>query len=393
MTQGLDTFDIHAPDARENAECVWALMRETKGLYRNEGYGGYYVASRFEDVMTVLMKPEIFGSSKGLTLPPPTAIRSYHIPAELDPPEHREYRALIAPLLTPAHARAIEPAIGERVGQLMNALPVGESFDFVRAFARPLPIMVALDILGLPQDDAAAIETMVDDLHHQIATGENKGAGKRLDEYVYSLIDARRPTVSDPEADIMSSILLGEAFGRALERHEQMSMIRLLMVGGFDTTSIAVATMMWWLATNPDQAERLRANPEGFDKASEEIVRFSSPSTYLRRELMQDFELAGTALKKGDSVLVAFGAANLDEAKFQCPMTIDPERKPNQHVGFGAGRHRCVGSFVAKAQMRVAFTMLLERFDGFRLDESQPIEYYSGLGQGIMKLPLIMAAR
>lgn len=393
MGQTLETFDIHAANAREGAECLWAQMRDTPGLYRNERYGGFHVVSRFEDVMTVLMKPTVFGSGKGITLPPPATVRSFHIPAEVDPPAHREYRALMAPLMTPAHARAREPLVRAMVADLLDRIPDGEPVDFVRVFARPLPILVALDLLGLPASDAGELEQMVGDLHREVATGVATGASERLKTYAENVLVRRRADATDPQADVVSSILLGTAFGRPLTPEEQMSMVRLLLVGGFDSTSSALATMMWWLATEPEAAGRLRADPSLIDSASEEIVRFASPSTYLRREVMEDVELGGTQLKKGDSVLVAFAAANRDPAKFECPETIRPDRKPNQHVGFGAGHHRCIGSFIAKTELRLAFEAILATFSGFRIDETRPIDYTTGLGQGIISLPMIFSRR
>lgn len=393
MGQTLESFDIHAPRAREGAECLWAEMRDMPGLYRNERYGGFYVVSRFEDVMTVLMKPTIFGSGKGITLPPPDAVRSYHIPAEIDPPSHREYRSLMAPLMTAAHARAREPFVRDMVTTLLDKVPDGESIDFVRAFSRPLPILVALDLMGLPASDAQELEQTVGDLHREVATGVKTGASDRLKAYSENVLVRRRADATDPQADVVSSILLGTAFGRPLTDEEQMSMVRQVLVGGFDSTSTALSTMMWWLATYPDEADRLRAEPGLIDSASEEIVRFSSPSTYLRREVMEDVELSGTKLKKGDSVLVAFGAANRDPAKFTCPDAIQPDRKPNQHVGFGAGHHRCVGSFIAKTELRIAFEEILKQFDSFRIDDARRIEYTTGLGQGIIALPMVFSRR
>jgi cytochrome P450 len=215
------------------------------------------------------------------------------------------------------------------------------------------------------------------------------GAGDRLRAYSEEVLVRRRCDVTDPDSDMVASILLGKAFGRSLTPEEQMSMVRLILVGGFDTTSAALAAMMHWLTTHPGEAKRLRVEPRLIDSASEEIVRYSSPSTYLRREVMQDTELGGTKLRKGDSVLVAFGAANRDFAKFTDPDTVVPDRKPNPHVGFGAGHHRCIGSFIAKAQLRIALEEILARFGRFELDDSEPIEYISGLGQGMRTLPMV----
>ena len=120
-------------------------------------------------------------------------------------------------------------------------------------------------------------------------------------------------------------------------------------------------------------------------------MRLSSPSTYLRREVMADTELGGTPLKKGDSVLIAFGAANRDPARFACPDAVVADRKPNPHVGFGAGRHRCIGSFIAKTELRLAFAEILARFAGFRLADRGEILYTTGLGQGIIALPMVFS--
>ncbi len=389
MVQNLESFDIHAPNAREGAECLWAQMREMDGLHHSDAYGGFYVAARYEDTMAVLLKPTLYASGAGITLPPPDGVRSFHIPAEIDPPAHREYRGLMAPLLTANHARAMEPDIRALAVDLIARIPAGESVDFVRAFARPLPILVTLALMGCPQGDADALEQMVEDLHHEIGTGVATGAPARLKAYAEQVVAERRKTATDPAADIVSSIVLGHAFGRPLTPDEQMSMVRQVLVGGFDTTSIALATMMWWLAGHPDEVARLRGDPAAIELACEEIVRFASPSTYLRREVTDDTVLGGTLLARGESVLVAFGAANRDPAKFACPEEIVATRKPNPHLGFGAGHHRCVGSFVAKAQLRVAFEEILGAFAGFCLDTDQPIEHSTGLGQGIMRLPMI----
>jgi cytochrome P450 len=389
MAQDLGSFDIHAPDARDGADCVWTKLREMEGLHHSDRHGGFHVAARYEDVMTVLTKPALYASGRGITLPPPDAVRSFHIPAETDPPQHREYRALMAPLLSAAHARAMEPAIRKLVVELLDRIPEGESVDFVRAFARPLPILVTLSLMGCPKSDAAELEKMVEDLHREVATRKPTGAPERLKAYSERVVAERKKTATDPNADIVSSIVLGQAFGRELTPDEQMSMVRQVLVGGFDTTSMALATMMWWLAQNSDETGRLRGDPAAIDLACEEIVRFASPSTYLRREVAEDTMLGGTQLRKGESVLIAFGAANRDPAKFACPEKIVPDRKPNPHVGFGAGHHRCVGSFVAKAQMRVAFEELLSRFAGFRPDLAGEITYSTSLGQGIMSLPMI----
>lgn len=383
-------FDIHQENARIGAEHLWAKMRDAPGLTHFDNYGGYYVVTRFEDVMRVLMAPTLFSSAAGITLPQ-TAVRSRHIPAETDPPEHREYRALMAPLMSAPRVRVMEPAVRGLVIELLDGIDDEVPIDFVRAFARPLPVNVALDFLGLPRSDAALLETLVGELHQEVATGIKSGAADRLTQSVERVIAERQPYVTDPEQDVMSSILLGQVFSRSLSFDEQVSMVRLFLVGGFDSTSIALSTAVWWLAQHPEDRQRLRDDPSLIDSMSEDVVRFASPATYLRRVVTEDTELSGQPLRKGDQVLVCFGAANRDPSQFEDPDTIKLDRKRNRHVGFGAGHHRCVGSFIAKLELKVALEEILSRFTSFRVDDRRPIEFTTGLNQGIISLPMIFS--
>ncbi|MHA3791170.1 cytochrome P450 [Sphingomonas sp. YL-JM2C] len=386
--QGFAGFDIHAADARDGAEHVWARMRDQPGLARCSLYGGFHVAARYDDLMTVLMKPDLFASGEGITLPAAT-VRSPHIPAEVDPPRHRDYRALLTRFLTPGAVRAMEPRVRRLVTELLDRFADRTQVDFVEVFARPLPVHASLDLVGLPPEDAPLLDALVVELHEEVATGVRTGAAARLTDYV---TDAVRAAAADPSDrdDLMASIVGGSVAGRPLTLDEQVSMIRLLLIGGFDTTAIALATALWWLAGHPGDLARLRAEPGLIDGFIEEVVRFTSPSTYLRRVATSEVDLGGTRLRPGDQLLAAFGAANRDPAKFDRPDEILLDRKPNPHLGFGAGHHRCVGSFFAKLEMRVAIEELLARYDGFAVDPDRPVRLASGLNQGIASLPLIL---
>jgi cytochrome P450 len=386
--QAFAGFDIHAADARQGAEEIWARMRDQDGLAQCPLYGGFHVAARYDDLMTVLMKPDLFASGEGITLPVAT-VRSAHIPAEVDPPAHRDYRALLTRFLTPAAVRGMEPAVRRLVNELFDRFADRSHVDFVEVLARPLPVYASLELVGLPVEDAPLLDALVVELHEEIATGVRTGAAARLTDYVTEAVKAAaaRPSGRD---DLMASIVGGSVAGRPLSLDEQVSMIRLLLIGGFDTTAIALATAVWWLAQHPGDLARLRAEPALTDGFIEEVVRYTSPSTYLRRVATGEVELGGTCLHAGDQLLAAFGAANRDPAKFDRPDEILLDRKPNPHLGFGAGHHRCVGSFFAKLEMRLAIEVLLARYRGFALDPDRPATLGSGLNQGITGLPLIL---
>jgi hypothetical protein len=382
-------FDPHRKDIRVGAECLWARMRETAQLPRSEQLGGFRIVSRYADLKEVLLSDKIYSSASGITIPE-AHVRTRHIPSEIDPPLHGVYRALLSRFLT--NDKLMEPGIRALVIKLLDAFRERSHVDFVAVFARPLPVHVSLQLLNLPPEDAQLLDSLVIELHTEVATGVKTGAGQKLAEYVERSLIARRPTANDADDDMVSSILLGLVDGRQLTLEEQVSMVRQVLIGGFDSTSIALATAVWWLAGHPEDVQRLRDTPKLIDKASEEIVRFASPASYLRRTVTKDVTLGGTQLHEGDWVVLAFGAANRDPNVFECPDEVVIDRSPNHHLGFGSGVHRCIGSFLAKLEMRVALEEILRRYREIKLDASQPVQYSSGLNQGTMVLPVILTA-
>ncbi len=383
------SFDVHAKDVRVDAEKIWAQLRECPGLARSEALGGFYLISRYADLKQALLDHAVFSSAQGIVVPD-QGVRSMHIPAEVDPPAQRAYRAIMARHFTPDRVAKMAPHIREIVTALLNRIAGKTHVDFVDAFARPLPVHVSLTLLGLPDSDADRLDALVVALHEEVASGVRKGAADQLTAYVRDTLQARAPDASLDDDTLVSDIIRGIADGRPLTLDEQVSMVRLILVGGFDSTAIALATAVWWLAQRPQDLERLRADPSLIDAFNEDVVRFSSPATYLRRTVSRDVAFGGEQLNAGDRVVLAFGAANRDPAEFQCSEQVLLDRKPNNHLGFGFGAHRCIGSWVAKAEMRIAIEELLARYAGLSLDPDKNIAMSSGLNQGIVRLPIVL---
>jgi cytochrome P450 len=380
-------YDIHARDVRREAECFWARLRDEPGLARGQRYGGYWFVAKYKDMKEALLKHGIFASGAGITLPE-AHNRSRHIPAEVDPPLHKGYRAVMQRTLTAEKVNALQPAVEGIVRELFNGFRGLDQVEFFGAFARPLPVYVMLEFLGLPREDGAVIDALVVELHTEVATGKITGGAKRLTDYASSVVDRRDRTSLGPDDDFVATVLKGEVDGRPLTRDEKVNMVRQVLIGAFDTTSLTIASGVWWLAQHPEDAQRLRETPSLMNSATEEIVRFASASTYLRRTVTQAASLGGTPVAAGDKVLLCFGAANRDPAMFSDPDRVILDRSPINHLGFGMGLHRCVGSHLAKLQLQVALTELLRRYRDFRLDPQGTIQLSSGLGQGIITLPL-----
>ncbi|MBL8546430.1 MAG: cytochrome P450 [Hyphomonadaceae bacterium] len=383
------SFDLHAKDVRVDAELVWERMRAQPGLARSEALGGFYLISRYAELRQALVDHALFSSAQGIVVPD-QGVRSMHIPAEVDPPAQRAYRAIMARHFTPDRVAKMAPRIRRIVTSLLDRITGETHVDFVDAFARPLPVHVSLALLGLPEGDAQRLDALVVALHEEVATGVRQGGADQLTAYVRDTLLARAPKVSSDDDTLVSDIICGAVDGRPLTLEEQVSMVRLILVGGFDSTAIALTTAVWWLAQRPEDLERLRAEPSLIDAFNEDVVRFASPATYLRRTVSRDVTFGGQDLAAGDRVVLAFGAANRDPAEFECPSQIRLDRKPNNHLGFGFGAHRCIGSWVAKAEMKIAIEEVLARYAGISLDPDQGVMMSSGLNQGIVRLPIIL---
>jgi cytochrome P450 len=385
-------FDLHQKDIRVGAECMWARMRDQSRLPHSDKYGGFYIAAKYVEVQQAFQKPELYSSAKGGVTIPEARTRTRHIPSETDPPLHREYKAIIVRFLTNEKVKIHEVAVRQLARNLLDAFRDRRQVDFVEAFARPLPVYFALQILGLPLQDAPLLEGLVGALHEEVATGIETGAGQQLTQYVERTLIIRKESVRSADEDIVSAILLGTVLDRTLTFDEQVSMVRILLVAGFDSTAIALAAAAKWLAEHPEDAQKLRDKPELMDKANEEFVRFASPTAYLRRTVAQDAQLGNTQLRAGDTLVLALGAANRDPSVFERPDTVDFDRPKNFHAGFGIGIHRCIGSFLAKMEMRVGLGEFLNRYREFRIDPSAELKYSSGLNQGLLSLPLILGS-
>lgn len=382
-------FDHRARGHEEEAPCIWARMRQARGLAHSDKYGGFYVVTRYDDLYEAAVKCKVFSSAQGLSFPD-LDFATRMIPAEVDPPLHKEYRNLLTDFLTRERIAELEPVVRRKARQLMDAFVDKERIDFVAAYARPLPVFVSLGLLGLPPEDAAKLDRLVEDLHVHRGSEAAQISASELTRYIEDAIIAHRERAKDPGESILSSIVLGRVEGRPLSLAEQSSIVRLLMFGGFDTTTIALGASVRWLAEHPQDAQRLRDEPELMETAIEEFVRFASPATYLRRTVTEDATLGGQELHEGDRVLLSFAAANRDPTKFEAPDEVIIDRTPNHHLGFGAGVHRCIGFLVGKMMIRITLQEFLARYRDFHVDPEHAIEWKTGENLGISFLPLVL---
>ena len=322
-----------------------------------------------------------------LPLPDPTILF-------LDPPDHTRLRSLVNKAFTPRAVTAIEARIRGMAGTLLDAAdPAG--FDLMEALANPLPVMVIAEMLGVPPEDrvqfkewsdqrARILEPTVSGRELQIA----QQASRSLDAYFRTIIEARRV---EPRDDIISALVHVEEAGDRLTEREMLGMLRLLLVAGNETTTNLIGNGMLALLRHPEQMRALRDDPGLIPMAVEELLRFDSPVQATLRLVLEDCEVNGFALRRGDNAVLLNGAANHDPAVFDDPDRLDVRRGEVNHVAFGRGIHYCLGAPLARLEGRIAVEVLLERYPALRLLSDRPAFRSSIVLRGLDALPVAAA--
>ncbi|GFE82053.1 cytochrome P450 [Steroidobacter agaridevorans] len=365
-------------------------MRAATELPHSDLYGGFHVVTRHADLRTAAAQHRIYSSAQGIALP--NESRTRHVPAEVDPPLQREFRRLLDPFLTPERISANEAKVRAIASSLLDSLAGESRVEMVARFTEPFPVSAALAIFGFPPPDARRLSGLVDGLIHGRGSEASIKASQELTDYLIEQLKMRAAS-ADPSTDVLAAVAHGSVEGRPLSIEDQVSITRLLLFGGFTTVNLALSQTLLLFAKYPELAEGLRSQPELFPTALEEFVRYASPATYLRRTVVAEAELGGSKLRAGDQVLLCFGAANRDPSVFDKPDEINLARNPNPHVGFGFGAHRCLGSAIAKLELRVALEEILRRYERVELDPDDSIAWGEGETQGLTRLPLVLRPR
>jgi cytochrome P450 len=318
---------------------------------------GAPVLSRYEDVVFALRHPKIFSSEIDLHV----ALGNERpmIPQQLDPPAQTRYRKILDSQLSRHRVGALEPAIRRHANELLDGIVDLGECEFDQAFAVPLPCRAFLDLMGLPQDDLALflelkdgiIRPPVPPLDLAAAAEFRAKTGKRIYAYFEHVIDER---LAAPRDDLVTYFTRADVDGHTLSRNEILDICYLFLLGGLDTVTATLGCNMAYLAANPTQRQRLVDAPAIVPLAVEELLRWETPVTILPRLLKEDVTIGDVTLTAGTYVSLLIGAADVDEREFAQADRVDFDRERNRHLAFGAGPHRCLGSHLARMELRVA---------------------------------------
>lgn len=377
------------------------LRREMPVSYRPDSpFGPYWSVVTHDLVSAVELDHETYSSSweRGnitITDPPPESNLQNFI--ALDPPLHTAQRKVIAPAFSPSQMRTREEQVRDHCGELLDGLPVGETFDWVERVSTPQTIGMLCILFDMPFSDMADLrrwsdyaggvssENMNDEFRAEWMK-QMMAMLARFDE----LLEARRN--APPSDDLLSRMVHSDAMGN-LNPLERLSNIALLIVGGNDTTRNSMSGLVEALDRFPDQLDLLHEDRSLIPNAAQEIIRWQSPVTHMRRTTTRDTELGGQAIPEGEKVVMWYISANRDEALFENPDAFDVTRKnARRHIGFGHGVHRCVGARLAEIQIGTLIEEIVER--GWRIvPQGAPTRLHSPFLHGFTHMPVRIEQR
>jgi cytochrome P450 len=354
---------------------IWRDLRERCPVARTERRGTTWLPVDYGDVRALAQDIERF-SSRDVGV-----VRARHAdgqPAKLldtppitsDPPLHTWARRLLLTRFGPTAIEAMTPITEGIANELLDEFADDGSTDAALSYARHIPVRVIATMLGIPlADEERFTDWAVRVLQQSVERPEDAAAAVReVLAYFADQLQARAAVPVDARPDdILSFLIEAEHEGAPLTPHHQIGSCFLLLLAGIDTTWSAIGAGLWHLATHPDDQARLRAEPELLPTAVEEVLRFYSPVT-MAREVVTDTEFAGCPMHVGDKVLLTFPAGNRDPAIFEDPDEFRIDRLHNRHFAFGAGIHRCLGSNLARMELRVALEAFLARIPTFTID-------------------------
>jgi len=371
----LDAFERGCPH-----EMFDLLRREAPVFWHEEQHGpGYWAITRYDDLKHVSRHPHRFSSEKmGILLrePEPETIEfTRNIMINMDPPRHRQHRALINKAFTPRMIENLRPRIQEMVRDIVDAVIERGECDFVEDLAAPLPMLVICEMMGVPEEDRRRVYELgnrmigFDDPELQ-ADGKpiemDAGMAASAEMFVYAG-KLRERALSSPADDLATALVQAELDGERLSEADFNFFFMLLLIAGNETTRTVTTNGMISLLENPDQLRDLKAEPNLIDSAVEEILRFSPAVHSFRRTAMEDTEIRGQEIRRDDKIIIWYPSANRDEDVFEDAHRFDIRRSPNDHIAFGYGEHYCLGANLARMELQEIFREITGRIDGMEM--------------------------
>ncbi|MBI3438064.1 MAG: cytochrome P450 [Proteobacteria bacterium] len=353
--------------------------------------GPFWSITKFNDIMAVDTDHQRFSSEPSIVLFDPEEDFPLPMFIAMDPPKHDVQRKTVSPIVAPNHLALLEPVIRERAGKLLDAVPRGETFNWVDKISIELTTQMLATLFDFPWEDRRKLTRWSDVATAAPGQGVVESDEQRRAElmeclqYFMNLWGERAS--APPRNDLISMLAHGEST-KNMPSQEFLGNLILLIVGGNDTTRNSITGSVYALNKFPEQMKKLRANHELIPNLVSETIRWQTPLAFMRRTALEDVEMRGKTIKKGDKVVMWYVSGNRDDEVIPRPNDFDIERENvRRHLSFGFGIHRCVGNRLGEMQLRIVWEEILKRFDKIEV-MGEPERVHSSFVKGYSTLPV-----
>ena len=398
-----ETFELsHLPTGfHDNPYPIYRALREHAPVKRL-GDGSYFL-TRYDDLVSIYKNPKSFSSDKKLEFKPKygdSPLYEHHTTSLVfsDPPLHTRVRKLISGALTPRAIAGMEEGLIRLVDSLLDRMKEKPSIDLIDDFASAIPIEVIGNLLDVPVDERGplrewslailgALEPVLSD---DVAERGNHAVSEFI-EYLTDLIARRRAHPGNPEIDVLTRLILGEADGEKLSAKELIHNCIFLLNAGHETTTNLIGNGLVCLAKYTSQRERLINQPDLIKPAVEEMLRYESSNQLGNRITTETVEVGGFTMPPQTRVTLCIGAANRDPSQFNDPEIFDIARTPNRHLAFASGTHACAGMSLARLEGQIAIGRFIKRFPNYAL-AGPPLRGGRVRFRGYLQIPAFVKA-
>ena len=382
-------FDPYDPATVRDPHAVYAELRRACPVAHGQRWGGFWALTGYAEVVAASTAPHTFSSTSGVVIPV-NPLAGQRLPMHFDPPEHTAYRRLLNPAFGADRVTGLGAAVDAIARRLLAPVLERGAGDLIAEYTSPLASHVLAAFLGMPDEFGQRLETY----SLRFERAQDAGEAAAVDEanavlygYAREVLAARR---SEGATGLVGALVQGRVDGRPLTDDEIVGSLRQVFIAGHIAVAAALGSVIGHLADDPALQRRLRRDPALVPAAVEELLRLHTPNQGFARTVRRDTTLAAQTLRPGDQVALVYTAANRDPAVFPDPDGVDLDRRPNRHLAFGHGVHKCVGIDLARLELRAGLTALLATTASFeRAGPSTPLRWPI---YGPATLPLRLAA-
>jgi len=401
----IDKIDVSKATLFESGEIFSHLARlrrdEPVHYCPESAYGDYWSITKYKDIVDIEISHKIFSSSTELggtslmELPKELRRQSF---IGMDPPRHDQHRKIVSPVVAPGNLAKLQYVVRERSAEILDALPVGETFDWVENVSVELTTQMLATLFDFPWEDRHKLPYWSDLFTADVRAGggglvtSEEDREEKLMECLDYFTRLWNERINAPPGPDLISMLTQSEEMRKLSQREFFGLLNLLIVGGNDTTRNSISGGVVALNQHPGEYSKLRANPELIISMVPEIIRYQTPIAHMRRTALYDVEFRGKVIKKGERVVMWYLSGNRDADAIENPDVFIIDRaRPREHLSFGFGIHRCLGNRLAELQLRILWEEILKRFSYVEV-VGEPVRVCSNFVNGIKSLPVKLHA-